>query len=249
MDARHHPFDVISGSILGVAIAWCAYRQYFPSLSESWRKGRAFPIRTWATTPQRPDPEVRQLVVDPNGALVPKFGDLNDDQSHDDRLQVPDEFRGNAFRQQVSRSQRLRQPQIPDFSNFSSSSSLDFEASRTQLRPPPRVMQSQTRRLHSDDYWSASSDHETLDDIELQPQHSKVQGENSDSHGSSSDDRQKPLAKDTSYIPRNLGADPSAASTHNAGLAPSLIRTPAPDSRDGQSPPKARGVQLTETYK
>ncbi|KAK2752538.1 hypothetical protein FQN55_006651 [Onygenales sp. PD_40] len=54
MDARHHPFDVISGSLLGVVCGWIAYRQYFPPLSESWRKGRAYPIRSWGTQPVPP---------------------------------------------------------------------------------------------------------------------------------------------------------------------------------------------------
>ncbi|KAG9642655.1 hypothetical protein KCU64_g12074, partial [Aureobasidium melanogenum] len=47
MDARHHPFDVIVGSLLGIACAWLSYRQYFPPVTETWRKGRAYPIRTW----------------------------------------------------------------------------------------------------------------------------------------------------------------------------------------------------------
>ncbi|CEJ55587.1 hypothetical protein PMG11_01838 [Penicillium brasilianum] len=54
MDARHHPFDVITGSLLGVACAIVSYRQYFPPITEAWRKGRAFPIRTWGTEPPRP---------------------------------------------------------------------------------------------------------------------------------------------------------------------------------------------------
>lgn len=54
MDARHHPFDVITGSLLGVFTAWASYRQYFPSLSEPWKKGRAYPIRSWATEPKIP---------------------------------------------------------------------------------------------------------------------------------------------------------------------------------------------------
>jgi diacylglycerol diphosphate phosphatase/phosphatidate phosphatase len=54
MDARHHPFDVITGSMLGVFTAWAAYRQYFPPLSEPWRKGRAYPIRSWGTEPTVP---------------------------------------------------------------------------------------------------------------------------------------------------------------------------------------------------
>ena len=54
MDARHHPFDVITGSLLGVACAIVSYHQYFPPLSEAWRKGRAYPIRTWGTEPPQP---------------------------------------------------------------------------------------------------------------------------------------------------------------------------------------------------
>ena len=54
MDARHHPFDVISGSLLGILVAWGAYRQYFPPITEPWHKGRAYPIRSWATGPKRP---------------------------------------------------------------------------------------------------------------------------------------------------------------------------------------------------
>jgi hypothetical protein len=63
MDARHHPFDVIFGSLLGVACAVGAYRQYFPPLSEPWRKGRAYPIRTWGTISQGPpEPDRVRLV-------------------------------------------------------------------------------------------------------------------------------------------------------------------------------------------
>lgn len=54
MDARHHPFDVITGSLLGVFTAWASYRQYFPPLSEPWKKGRAYPIRSWGTQPAAP---------------------------------------------------------------------------------------------------------------------------------------------------------------------------------------------------
>ncbi|KAJ5646511.1 hypothetical protein N7490_002883 [Penicillium lividum] len=54
MDARHHPFDVITGSLLGVACAMISYRQYFPPITEPWRKGRAYPIRTWGTEPAAP---------------------------------------------------------------------------------------------------------------------------------------------------------------------------------------------------
>ncbi|KAJ5145210.1 hypothetical protein N7448_002602 [Penicillium atrosanguineum] len=54
MDARHHPFDVITGSLLGVVCAIVSYNQYFPPLSEAWRKGRAYSIRTWGSQPAHP---------------------------------------------------------------------------------------------------------------------------------------------------------------------------------------------------
>jgi diacylglycerol diphosphate phosphatase/phosphatidate phosphatase len=44
IDARHHPFDVLFGSFVGAVIAWIAYRQYFPSISNSSAKGRAYPM-------------------------------------------------------------------------------------------------------------------------------------------------------------------------------------------------------------
>lgn len=47
MDARHHPFDVIFGGLLGMIISWVAYRQYFPSISDFHAKGQAYPMRTW----------------------------------------------------------------------------------------------------------------------------------------------------------------------------------------------------------
>jgi membrane-associated phospholipid phosphatase len=47
MDARHHPFDVITGSLLGMTLAWFSYRQYFPPISEASLKGQAYPRRNW----------------------------------------------------------------------------------------------------------------------------------------------------------------------------------------------------------
>lgn len=55
IDARHHPFDVIFGSALGLLCGWAAYRQYFPPVSHSWEKGRAYPMRMWGSPLKRPD--------------------------------------------------------------------------------------------------------------------------------------------------------------------------------------------------
>ncbi|KAJ9260306.1 hypothetical protein DTO195F2_4596 [Paecilomyces variotii] len=59
MDARHHPFDVISGSLLGVFCAWASYGQYFPPITQPWKKGRAYSIRTWATAPIEPVAQIK----------------------------------------------------------------------------------------------------------------------------------------------------------------------------------------------
>ncbi|EXJ79188.1 hypothetical protein A1O3_08689 [Capronia epimyces CBS 606.96] len=56
MDARHHPFDVLFGSALGILCAWGAYRQYFPPVSHVWEKGHAYPIRSWGSPIKRPVP-------------------------------------------------------------------------------------------------------------------------------------------------------------------------------------------------
>lgn len=54
MDARHHPFDVLFGSALGILCAWASYRQYFPPVSHVWEKGRAYPMRQWGAPVRRP---------------------------------------------------------------------------------------------------------------------------------------------------------------------------------------------------
>ncbi|KAE8372981.1 phosphatidic acid phosphatase [Aspergillus bertholletiae] len=58
MDARHHPFDVITGSLLGVVCAYISYHQYFPPITEPWKKGRAYPIRSWGREPVAPSDTV-----------------------------------------------------------------------------------------------------------------------------------------------------------------------------------------------
>lgn len=43
------------GSALGILCGWGAYRQYFPPVSHTWEKGRAYPMRTWGVPLRRPD--------------------------------------------------------------------------------------------------------------------------------------------------------------------------------------------------
>ncbi|KAK5100755.1 hypothetical protein LTR24_000901 [Lithohypha guttulata] len=55
IDARHHPFDVLFGSALGLLCGWGSYRQYFPPVTDTWEKGRAYPMRSWGVPLRRPD--------------------------------------------------------------------------------------------------------------------------------------------------------------------------------------------------
>jgi hypothetical protein len=48
LTARHHPFDVIVGSSIGLLFAWMAYRQYFPAISVA-EGGRPYSIAEFAT--------------------------------------------------------------------------------------------------------------------------------------------------------------------------------------------------------
>lgn len=153
MDARHHPFDVISGSLLGIVVAWAAYRQYFPPPSESWRKGRAYPIRTWATEPKRP--EDRGLTVDEEVNLSQSGATANHE--------------GNVFRQQISKSQRQRQNNGREGFGMSSSSSLDLEGNHT--RKPLPSARPQIRRDPSG--WSTSDLEADGGGFEMQPQHGR----------------------------------------------------------------------------
>lgn len=74
MDARHHPFDVLSSSILGMFLAWVSYRQYFPSIYNTQNKGYAYPIRSWGTeTPPPPGPAFVRAPDEEDGGRV--FGD------------------------------------------------------------------------------------------------------------------------------------------------------------------------------
>ncbi|KAG9768851.1 PAP2-domain-containing protein, partial [Aureobasidium melanogenum] len=59
MDARHHPFDVLFGSALGVLCAWGAYRQYFPPRSLP-ASGYGLESTATATASQRLRPTRRQ---------------------------------------------------------------------------------------------------------------------------------------------------------------------------------------------
>jgi diacylglycerol diphosphate phosphatase/phosphatidate phosphatase len=97
MDARHHPFDVLFGSAMGILVAWGSYRQYFPPVSNSWLKGRAYPIRTWGKEMKAPN-EPEGIAMEP----LRQPANLPVEQEPQQASQ------GNVFRDQLSRSQRQR---------------------------------------------------------------------------------------------------------------------------------------------
>lgn len=119
MDARHHPFDVLSGSLMGILVAWGSYRQYFPPVSETWRKGRAYPIRAWGRGPAMPPPAVQ--IEDDIQPLHPTRQPTDEERGaasgFSSQTAVPGAggHNGNVFREQISQSQRRRQQTDPNF--------------------------------------------------------------------------------------------------------------------------------------
>jgi len=116
MDARHHPFDVISGAMLGILVSWAAYRQYFPAVTETWRKGRAYPIRAWGRGPAPPPEPNPTIMVDEDVQPLRPMGRPTDMERGEASGFAPNtavagetEHGGNVFRQQIHDSQRRRQ--------------------------------------------------------------------------------------------------------------------------------------------
>ena len=113
MDARHHPFDVITGSMLGVLTAWGAYRQYFPPVTEAWKKGRAYPIRSWASVPLAP-PSATVYHESQEPLRQSAFETATLDERPLSTGSSPPAGSGrNVFREQIHRSQREREREAP----------------------------------------------------------------------------------------------------------------------------------------
>ncbi|KAL8872505.1 MAG: hypothetical protein Q9174_001876 [Haloplaca sp. 1 TL-2023] len=198
MDARHHPFDVISGSLLGIGVAWAAYRQYFPPVTDSWKKGRAYPIRTWASEPKRP--EDRDLIREEHADLVQEA--------------VAPGREDNVFREQVRRSQNQRQTESRGHIEQSSSSSLDLEGNRT--RKPVPLTRPQPRRVPSG--WSSASESDDREQYEMQPQLREHQDPSPEPTHQQATVGLGPSTVDTSYRSQALdagrGKDDSIAGPH-----------------------------------
>ena len=78
MDARHHPFDVISGALIGILVSWASYRQYFPPVTETWRKGRAYPIRAWGKASRAPPSDA--MMAEDDAQLLQQMGKPADEE-------------------------------------------------------------------------------------------------------------------------------------------------------------------------
>ncbi|KAL8934851.1 MAG: hypothetical protein Q9216_005704 [Gyalolechia sp. 2 TL-2023] len=242
MDARHHPFDVISGSLLGTVVAWAAYRQYFPPATEPWRKGRAYPIRTWGKEPKVPASEQHGLIQDE--------GDVPAQRSHTFPLDAPQDQGGNIFRQQISQTQRRRQNDLTQHPDQSSTSSIDLEDRRP--RNPLPGSQRRARQVHSDGYWSSSSDHSLNEDtFELRPVPARPDRESTTASAAEA------LGQDTSYRRPNQDIGPSTpfSQAENSrpspgAFAPNTMRdVPTASGEHETQGQRPRGVDLVETYR
>ncbi|KAF2653947.1 acid phosphatase/Vanadium-dependent haloperoxidase [Lophiostoma macrostomum CBS 122681] len=236
MDARHHPFDVLSGSAMGILVAWGAYRQYFPPLHETWRKGRAYPIRAWGKTPEPPahtafqaEEEIQRL------RPLPVSRDVEDraassgfSSAQAGGVGLEDPGR-NVFREQISQSQRRRQDtapfQIPHTDTMPTSTA--GQAARYQNQLPGSSPFARDQH-HNYDYSSSDDD----DNYELQQTYTLSAPQNGGVYN--------PVAgqhTDTGYHPP-------------LGLSPNPTPPPAPsgDLGDGRSgippiiPPHATGT-------
>ncbi|KAL8644559.1 MAG: hypothetical protein Q9226_007702 [Calogaya cf. arnoldii] len=248
MDARHHPFDVISGSMLGMLVAWGAYRQYFPPVTETWRKGRAYPIRTWGAEPKPPASADHTLLRDEEFKAPPQPV-----RSRSQTWNAPaagGASGGNVFREQISKSQRQRRHDLGEPTEQSSSSSVDLEA-RHPRRPLPGA-RPQMQRVPSNIYPPSSSDDEAGEDgFEMQPRPSASAGGIRAEHTAVD-----AFGQDVSYHPpiRNLpnltGPSGETGAQTRGSLSPGMVRAPRSEA-DGSSleEQRPRGVDLVETYR
>ena len=247
MDARHHPFDVISGSLIGILSAWGSYRQYFPPLSDFRAKGRAYPIRSWGTSLSK------GTALPANGGYVPTPAQHDEEHSSQaafvsGRLTPPQQRgqadSGNVFRDQISASQRQRR-QAPTFGTVSSTYSGDerlpqfpgpqpavpqhqpAESPYNTALPSSNPFTSGNQQGRRDDIWEESEDDGDAG-YELEPQYTL-----SDAHQNQAGHFEPFRTQDTSYHGQALGSA--------AGMplhAPQPAHTSGSSSGNGLPTPK-----------
>ena len=154
MDARHHPFDVITGSLLGVVCAFLSYRQYFPPLSEPWKKGRAYPIRSWGSEPVAP--------------YAPSESTANLRNPDDERLDVP----GLA----VTSGPTTTGPSAPTYTTGSNPYAGSNPYTASNPYADPHAANVYHHRSRGDDgNWSSSSEDDVADGYEMQHGYNRTQ--------------------------------------------------------------------------
>lgn len=160
MDARHHPFDVITGSLLGIITAWIAYRQFFPALSDFKAKGRAYPIRTWGHISETYE----------GADAVPLRGHDSKMGFVSGRESPTTGSSGNAFRDEVNRSQRRRGGGLDGTSASDIAPAMPASASAPHYSAASTSANTGNRnQYHRDNEWDDSTDEEGGNDLELQP--------------------------------------------------------------------------------
>jgi hypothetical protein len=102
--------------MLGILVSWASYRQYFPPVSETWRKGRAYPIRAWGRGADPPPDSTPTIMVDEDVQPLRPMGHPSDAErgessgySSNTAVEGESSNGANVFRQQISDSQRKRQ--------------------------------------------------------------------------------------------------------------------------------------------
>ena len=233
MDARHHPFDVLSGSLLGILVGWGAYRQYFPPISETWRKGRAYPIRSWGRGPA-PPPARLELGedVEPLRSAPPDVerGEASGFASQPTASGANGGT--NVFREQINQSQRRRQQEAPF--NLQPSDTMDSTYSQQVTGYRNQVPNSNPfnhPRRHDNYDYSSSEDEENF---ELQQRQPRTAGPGA----------YDPVKADTGYYPPS-GVSPTPTPPPPASLSNVPVhRAPTGDiagQRQDSVPPVATG--------
>lgn len=251
MDARHHPFDVLSGSAMGILVAWGSYRQYFPPLTETWRKGRAYPIRSWGKDPTRPDDDRRMFDGQEPLRSTTKAMPHDEERPRSGSSTGIDGHGGNVFRQQISATQRQRETTSPQ---FRAGPPYPGDLGQRGQAPPYQANPygSTPYRGRDDEYDESSSDDDR--DIELQPQYT-LTGPNA---GNSSYDPN--FGANTAYNPPKIGQLPMDPTGQSRSIMSPTADVSSPATGDlsdvqkrsspteAQPPSEQRGTQLVETY-
>lgn len=257
MDARHHPFDVLSGATLGIAVAWVSYRQYFPPVTETWRKGRAYPVRAWGKASRVPTAPA--IMIDEDVHPLRPMGKPIDEERGEasgfsSTTALPAGGDGNVFRQQISNSQRRRQEQGEQYgidrtdtiasSNYRTEtmgSTISAKVNKYQGQMPASnpfaAEAARQRRQDTYDYSSSEDD----DNYELQQTHTLSAPQNSTAYN--------PISgrfTDTGYHPPpGLSPHPTPPPMNTVSPHPTMSPTgDLSERRDGAPAPPPHSIGM-----